>query len=55
MEHVIVSQMMKYLEDQNILTDIQFCFRSKHSCELQLYNYNHHQQHCQTNRFKLTS
>ena len=28
---------MKHLEDQNILTDRQFGFRSKHSCESQLY------------------
>ena len=37
MEHIIVSQIMKHLEDQNILTDRQFGFRSKHSCESQLY------------------
>ena len=37
MEHIIVSQIMKHLEDQNILIDRQFGFRSKHSCELQLY------------------
>ena len=36
MEHIIVSQIMKYLEDQNILSDNQFGFRSKHSCETQL-------------------
>jgi len=27
---------MKHLEDQNILTDNQFGFKSKHSCESQL-------------------
>ena len=37
MEHIIVSQVMKHLEDRNILTDRQFGFRSKHSCESQLY------------------
>ena len=36
-EHLIVSQIMKHLEDQNILTDRQIGFRSKHSCESQLY------------------
>ena len=28
---------MKHLEDQNILSDRQFRFRSKHSCESQLF------------------
>ena len=37
MEHIIVSQIMKHLEDQNILSDRQFGFRSKHSCESQLF------------------
>ena len=36
MEHIIVSQIMKHLEDHNILSDNQFGFRSKHSCETQL-------------------
>ena len=36
MEHIIVSQIMKHQEDQNILTDKQFGFRSKHSYESQL-------------------
>ena len=36
MEHIIVRQIMKHLEDQNILSDNQFEFRSKHSCETQL-------------------
>jgi len=35
-EHIMVSQIMKHLEDQNILSDNQFGFRSKHSCESQL-------------------
>lgn len=37
MEHVIVSQLMKHLEKQNILTDCQFGFRTQHSCESQLF------------------
>ena len=37
MEHIIVSQIMKHLEDQNILSDRQFGFRSNHSCESQLF------------------
>ena len=37
MKHIIVSQTMKHLEDQNILSDRQFGFRSKHSCESQLF------------------
>ena len=36
MEHIVVSQIMKHLEDQNILIDNQFGFRSKHSCKSQL-------------------
>ena len=35
--HYIVSQIMKHLEDQNILSDRQFGFRFKHSCESQLF------------------
>ena len=31
-----MSQIMKHLEDHNILSDNQFGFRSKHSCETQL-------------------
>ena len=37
MEHIIVSQIMKHLEEQNILSDRQFGFRNNHSCESQLY------------------
>ena len=37
MEHIIVSQIMKHLEDQNILSDRQFGFRSNHSSESQLF------------------
>ena len=37
MEHIIVSQIMKHLEDQNTPTDRQFGFRSKHSRESQPY------------------
>ena len=36
MEHMMVSQIMKHLEDQNILSDNQFRFRLKHSFESQL-------------------
>ena len=37
MEHVIVSQLTKYLEINNILTNNQFGFREHHSCESQLF------------------
>ena len=37
MEHIIVSQIMKHLENHNILTDSQFGFRTLHSCESQLF------------------
>ena len=37
MEHIIVSQMMKHLGENNILTDSQFGFKAHHSCELQLF------------------
>jgi len=37
MEHILVSQIMKYLEDHTILSDSQFGFRSEHSCESQLF------------------
>ena len=37
MEHILVSQIMKHLEDQNILSESEFGFRSKHSCESQLF------------------
>ena len=33
MEHIIVSQIMKHLESNNILVEVQHGFRSKHSCE----------------------
>ena len=36
MEHVIVSHIMKHLEFNNILSNTQFGFRSRHSCETQL-------------------
>ena len=35
-EHIIDSHLMKFLEDQNILTDYQHGFRKKRSCESQL-------------------
>ena len=37
MDHILVSQIMKHLEDQNILSESQFGFRFKHSCESQLF------------------
>ena len=37
MEHILVSQIMKHLEDQNILSESQFGFISKHCCESQLF------------------
>ena len=37
MEHIIVSQIMKHLEFNNILVEVQHGFRSKHSCEAQLF------------------
>ena len=38
MEHIIVNQLMNYLESSNcnILTENQFGFREHHSCESQL-------------------
>ena len=36
-EHITVSQIMKHLEKNNILTDSQFGFRAHHSCESQLF------------------
>ena len=36
MEHIIISQLMNYLESNNILTENQFGFREHHSCESQL-------------------
>ena len=32
MEHIIVSQIMKHLEKDNILADRQFEFRTQHLC-----------------------
>ena len=37
MEHILSSQIMKHLEDNNILSENQFGFRSNHSCESQLF------------------
>ena len=37
MEHIIVSQITKHLQEHNILSDSQFGFRSQHSCESQLF------------------
>ena len=39
MEHVIVSNIMKHLEDQDILCDEQHGFRRKRSCETQLLKF----------------
>ena len=36
MEHILTSEIMKYLEAHNILAPCQFGFRSAHSCESQL-------------------
>ena len=36
LEHIITSNMMRYLERNNILTDLQHGFRRKRSCETQL-------------------
>jgi hypothetical protein len=36
MEHIIFSQVMKHLNDNNILVHYQHGFRSGHSCETQL-------------------
>ena len=36
MEHIIVSNLMKHLEIQNILFPLQHGFRRNHSCESQL-------------------
>ena len=37
MEHIIVSQIAKHLQEHNILSNSQFGFRSMHSCESQLF------------------
>ena len=37
MEQILVSQIMKHLESNDILTDVQYGFRSKRSCEAQLF------------------
>ena len=36
MEHILVRQIMKHIESNDILTDVQYGFRSKQSCEAQL-------------------
>ena len=38
MEHIISSNLMSHLEDSRILTDAQYGFRKKRSCETQLLN-----------------
>ena len=37
LEHILTSQIMKHLESNNILTDVQYGFRSMQSCEAQLF------------------
>ena len=37
LEHTLTSQIMKHLESNNILTDVQYGFRSMQSCEVQLF------------------
>jgi len=37
MEHIIVSQIMKHLQEHNILPDSQFGFRSQHPCKSHLF------------------
>ena len=37
LEHVLASQIMKHLETNEILADVQYGFRSNHSCEAQLF------------------
>ena len=37
MEHIIVSQIAKHLQESSILSNSQFGFRSMHSCESQLF------------------
>ena len=41
MEHIIVSNMITFLEEQHILYDKQHGFRSKRSCETQLIEFMH--------------
>ena len=36
LEHILVSEIMKHLEGNNILGNNQFSFQNKHSCESQL-------------------
>ena len=37
LEHVLASQIMKHLETNEILADVQYRFRSNHSCEAQFF------------------
>ena len=39
MEHIIASNLMKHLESNNILYDLQHGFRSSRSCETQLTSF----------------
>jgi hypothetical protein len=38
MEDILFSQIMKHLDQKNILVKFQHCFRANHSCETQLLN-----------------
>ena len=37
MQHILVSQIMKHLESNSILPEVQHGFRSQHSCEAQQF------------------
>jgi hypothetical protein len=41
LEHIVVSNILKHLDEQNILVDCQHGFRSKQSCETQLLTLAH--------------
>ena len=41
MEHIIVSNIMKHVSNNNILSDFQHGFRNKRSCETQLVQFVH--------------
>jgi hypothetical protein len=41
LEHIVVSNMLKHLDQHNILVDCQHGFRSKRSCETQLLTLSH--------------
>jgi len=37
LEHILVNQIMRHLESNEILANVQYGFRSNHSCEAQLF------------------